>query len=503
MFKSIEDITYNGLKLSDLLGDPTSKTNDEYFLVNEVRGRELFTPNLQLATVPYMDGAYPVFSSVDPRIIEVDFTLKGKSFEDLRKKVDSLNRILNTRGEDTVITFDDEPDMYYYGQYSGYNHSLEHSRLLQGTIEITCTDPYKYSAEIVESFDESVFDIENAGNNSTKPVIRLTAKELTTYALITSGDPENNAYNMIGKPADDEVEIINEKITKLSETGSTLGEWSEAPLSMLGGYGLEKVDGEMTYDDAGIRAGNYGTGDKLHGPAIYREIDPIQDFEIETTFDIISRREIENFRIGINFLDENSNVLGHIGIKDNNRNYKRRIPLARYGEYRGSGRQNGNLIGDSQANDKAREVTLFYLRARRKGNKFSFYIGEWYNHKHVRSWDESYVDVGNEFDGKLKYIVFYVGTYADRVKPSRLRMNDVNVYELQTYTEDQTPYIIYPNDEIEFNHETKEILINGEQVKHLKDFGGGYFDLAPGINMITTTPEGAFDTEITFKEKYL
>src|SRR5690625_6186735 len=70
-------------------------------------------------------------------------------------------------------------------------------------------------------------------------------------------------------------------------------------------------------------------------------------------------------------------MLGHIGIKDNHRNFKRRVPLARYGPYRGGGRENGNLIGDSQKIDNARDTTLFYLRAKREGNTFDFYIGEW------------------------------------------------------------------------------------------------------------------------------
>jgi len=215
----------------------------------------------------------------------------------------------------------------------------------------------------------------------------------------------------------------------------------------------------MGTDGAGIRARSYGTGEELHGPAVFKEISPIQDFEIETTFDIISRREVENFRMGINFLDENMNMLGHIGIKDNSRIYKRRTPLARYGPYRGPGRSNGNLIGDSKKNDQAREATLFYLRAKREGNTFDFYIGEWQSHRHIRSWHEIYRDINNEYIGRLKYITLYIASYADRVTPARLRINSVEVFELTKATVDQTPYIIYPGDIVEFDHVTKDILL--------------------------------------------
>src|SRR5690625_6743137 len=99
-----------------------------------------------------------------------------------------------------------------------------------------------------------------------------------------------------------------------------------------------KRAGKRGTDGAAISPDSYGTGDRLHGPAVFKEINPIQDFEIETTFDIISRREAESWRVGINFLDENMNMLGHIVIKDNHRNYKRRVPQAISGPYRGGGR---------------------------------------------------------------------------------------------------------------------------------------------------------------------
>ena len=68
--------------------------------------------------------------------------------------------------------------------------------------------------------------------------------------------------------------------------------------------------------------------------------------------------------------------------------------------------------------------------------------------------------------------------------------------------EDQTPYIAYPGDVITFDHTTSELLLNGEDVKRLKDFGGEYFDLPKGYTALTVLPEGAFDTKVRFRPRY-
>src|SRR5699024_5200362 len=156
-----------------------------------------------------------------------------------------------------------------------------------------------------------------------------------------------------------------------------------------------------------------------------------------------ARRREANFTRGVNFIDHIMNMLGTIAIKDNSRVYKRRVPLARYGPYRGSGAGNGYLVGENQKNDKERETTLFYLRAKRVGKRFEFYIGEWQNLKHVRNWSGSYNDKRNEFQGKLKYITLYVAKWGDRPNPARLRINSVEVFELVSAMIDQTPYILY------------------------------------------------------------
>src|SRR5690625_1316545 len=122
--------------------------------------------------------------------------------------------------------------------------------------------------------------------------------------------------------------------------------------------------------------------------------------------------------------------------------------------------------------------------------------------KHIIWWHEIYRDLNNQYAGKRKYITLYVASFSNRVTPSRLRINSVEVFELSQTEEDQTPYIIYPGDIITFDHKDEDILINGEPRNDLKNFGGSFFTLEKGLNTIVVTPEDTFETRVSFRERF-
>src|SRR5690625_1192047 len=443
-----------------------------------------------------MNGAHAASSRTPVRYLDVTITAKGNNENSLHKKLERLDELI-PRGRDLTISFADEKDRTYHGRLDAVQGEFLSNIIYRAVLTFICPDPFKYGEEKIIEFSEDSAIIENKGTATAKPIIELTAKEKSTFAMVTLGEDK---FNIIGQPADDDVQIVDSRTSVLYENCSTIGSWQVATSDMIDYARMPKLAVTMVTDGAGIRPDSYGTGDKLHGPAVFKEINPIQDFEIETTFDIISRREAESWRMGINFLDENMNMLGHIGIKDNHRNYKRRVPLARYGPYRGGGRENGNLIGDSQKIDNARDTTLFYLRAKREGNTFDFYIGEWQSQKHIRSWHEIYRDVNNQYAGKLKYITLYVASFSNRVTPSRLRINSVEVFELSQTEEDQTPYIIYPGDVVTFDHVNADVLLNGELSKDT--FFGDFFELNKGVNTLTVSPSNTFDAQVKFRERW-
>src|SRR5690625_7919250 len=102
--------------------------------------------------------------------------------------------------------------------------------------------------------------IKNDSTAYATPIIRLTAKENSTYALIEN---QYDEYMLLGMPADDEQETIETRKSIMYENGSTLSTWRKATNEFIDPQRLHKIDGEMTTDDAGIRARTYGKGDKI------------------------------------------------------------------------------------------------------------------------------------------------------------------------------------------------------------------------------------------------
>src|SRR5699024_5662299 len=161
------------------------------------------------------------------------------------------------------------------------------------------------------------------------------------------------------------------------------------------------------------------------------------DFKIASSFDIISNNELHNFRMEIYFLDENLDMIGKLGVKDNSRVFKRRYGLGRVGPYRGSGPENGYAIGGHNYNrDITSTNTLMHLWVTREGNLYTFYIARWANQKYNWVAKETYLDASGEFSGKLKYITLFICSYKDRIILSRLRINYLLVNELKYITHD-------------------------------------------------------------------
>jgi len=142
------------------------------------------------------------------------------------------------------------------------------------------------------------------------------------------------------------------------------------------------------------------------------------------------------------------------------------------------------------------------MSVKREGNLYTFYIARWRNNRHQNTYTATYRDNNGEYSGRLRYIQIYVGNYKDRAVPRRLRINNLEVFELKRLAVDQTPYILSAGDVVTFDHETEEILINGEDSMRLKDFGADFFRLHSGYNQLTVSPEDTFEAYLRYTNKY-
>lgn len=466
----------------------------EYLTILRGRNRPAWAPvERELISVVGQSGAHLSHNKRQVRTLEVPIFLMADSFSDLQKLKEDLAEWL-IHDEPKKLIFKDEPDRVYYALVSGDLNLEELIRWGSGTITFICPDPFKYSSEETITGTDNLA-IHNDGTADAEPIFELTATKKTTFAMVSDG----TEYNVIGKIADDDVEIVDEKVKVYGLTG--IDGWSSEGTQPYARF--PKIDGTMVYDETGLRPDGYGTGDKIHGPAVMRELnETIDDFEMNAIFDIISERKEDNFRMEIGLLDENFNQLAMIGINDNSKYKNERNGLARMGEYRGAGQ--GYVITESDySHEWKSEATNMHLSIVRENGVYSFKIGRWMSGRLINIINRKYVDVENEYSGKLKYVQVMIGSFGDRRIPFRVRVNRLDIYKLTKLTVDQTPYILDVGDVVTFDHKDEEILINGEPRMDLKNFGGSFFSLPKGQSTILVSPEDSFDTVLKYREKYL
>lgn len=484
MLESIESITFNGINLVDMF---TDDQRGVYLIVNEVRGRGILGIQNTTLDVASMNGVYISGTRTPVRYLEVDITMKGESFEDLRKRIERLNEILDTGDESVEISFSDEPDRTYIGKLDGVNDRLENSKIYQATITILCADPFKYGPEKVVEPSSDTFNVENPGTAPTKPIFELTAKEPVTFAMVSDGE----RYNMIGQPADVDEQVVPRKTTLLDERGDTIDQWDVAPGST----------GSFVQGSLGIQVQSYGTGTGWHGPRLITEIDPTEDFEIEFYVNVRSETPERTFRISTNYYDENMNELGMLRLWDNSDRILRKVVEARVGPYVGDFI---NYPISSQNYDlRTQRVWNGLIRVTRINNIFFFYVARITQAgRHVDTLSTAFPDVNKEFAGPLKFVRIDIAKYGDTPPPNEVGITRIKVSKHHQVLVDQTPYIADVGDIFTFDHSTNELLLNGEDVKSMKDFGGEYFDLPKGYTTLTILPEGAFDTKVRFRPRY-
>lgn len=504
MITSVENLIFNGVDLADSFSDKDSGT---YLIVNSVYGRGITQSDNTLIRVTGMDGAHPSYSRIPVRELVVTLTLKGESFEDLRKRVEVLNGILYTNGKDVPMKFADEPDRTYYGRLDAVTDVVEVSHIYKAELTFICADPYKYAPERILTFPEDVDTaiVDNKGETTVYPTIELTATKKSTFAMISTGGEEDSEYNLIGRPAEIDEDIIDQKTTVVYERGESLDDWTKSGTQLDEG---EVSDGELGTDGSGIHPLSYGTPSGGHqgwyGPALMREINPIQDFEVEMRLRANTNRPGQLYRIEFYLYDENMNVLGKMAVRDYAVYNERYAAEGRVGEFLG-GRKGYQISKDNYLRERDHFHGL--VRMRRIGQRFEVYVArlktgedEGFHHDIL---EVPYTDTANEYQDKLRYIQINILRHTDGPSGSVPRINALKVTELTQATVDQTPYVIYPEDVVTFDHKTEEIFINGEPRMDLKNFGGSFFALEKGDNMLLITPEDSFETRVSLQERYL
>ena len=108
-----------------------------------VSGRESFDMNYserKIGSNLYMQDYYQ-----NSRVIEVEYQLLADSPEELMKKYNVLNGLLNFK--EAKLIFADEPDKYYIGSKTASEAPPKGRLNITSTYQIYCSDPHKYSVQ--------------------------------------------------------------------------------------------------------------------------------------------------------------------------------------------------------------------------------------------------------------------------------------------------------------------------------------------------------------------
>lgn len=479
-----------------------NRIKKDYVYMLRGRRRAAWAPRtVNLLTVPGKPGAYLEGIDIGHRVIEVPIGLVGKNIGGLQKLKEDLAAWLVT-DEPKELIFDDEADRTYFAIVDETLDLDEFVRVGQGTIKFICPDPYKYGPEKEAIFPSDVVSLNYEGTAPGDPVFELEATQPVTFAMIQN---QNEEYMMIGKPADVNQEVVDTKTLILDERGETLDTWSKTP-TQIDGVGAV-VTGSFSTDGVGITVASYGTGERWHGPALIKEVPVTQDFEVEMLCEAQTNRVNETFRIEFYLFDESMNVIGKMNVWDNSTNLYRIEVEGRYGPFIDTFVH--YVISGKNYQFRNWDYYRGVVRMRRVGNTFEFYTAR-INDKgtHYYTLKLPYIDSAGEYLGRLKYVQIHIGTFGSTGYPGQLggsfaRINRIRAYALQKATADQTPYIAYPGDIITFDHVTKDILINGESRKDLKDFGASFFKLQKGENQFVVLPSNSFAVRARYRERFL
>lgn len=462
----------------------------EYLTVLRGRKRPPWAPvQRNLITVTGMTGAHLSQTDTQVRVISVPVFLLADDMSDLQKIKEDMAEWL-IHDEPKPLIFKDEPDRTYYAVVDGSLDLDELVRWGEGVITFICPDPYKYGPEKTVETTSDTFIVENNGTAETEPIITLTAKEPTTFAMISNGEE----YMMVGRPVDVDELAQPRYTTILNDNCSSLVGWTALPNGAQLDTGI--VGGTMhVHGGYGFSAESYGTNPNgWVGPAIRRSLsEALQDFRVEIRI-LANNTSGDVGSLELHLLDENDNVIAILAMRDSTARFAENRAVIQLG-------QAGNRHSFLNYNGGYRATWNDFsgiIRLEREGTEFRGYVAMLDDGRHIRRHTvQPFYDTLGNYQGKLASIVVYDAKAKEYTSYLKV-MNHITVQRINPDVE--IPFIAYPADEIVFDHQTAECYINGEPVSF--DPGADFFALKKGVNNLAVLPENTFDVSIKYRERY-
>jgi predicted phage tail component-like protein len=466
----------------------------EYIQVERGSSRPAWaTVKRNLLTTTGRVGALLQSTDTDPLTLTIKIRIKHpsiKNMEDLQKvKEDLAGWLLHDEAKPLIM--DDEPDRVYYAVVDGTIDTEDKVYMAKGSITFVALDGRKHALKekTVVSRNMSgqeVAQIENLGTAETKPILRVTADAPYTHITLMK---ENGIFNQIGSVVD--LEKYTAKKPKeliFHNSMATTNGWSYA----TGAGGFDgTATGTFASNGYSFQASSFGTvTDKWHGPVMKQSLgipvdNPLVDFELEARIQLSNPINGLYGRVEVYLLDDKNEIVGKLALKNSSGMNTNNIPEARAG----APDVNHYLISSKDYDGKAYANFFGMMRLRKNGSWWEAtfaQVNQTTGRQDARLY-RSYEDPDGRLTRQPTQVAVHVGQYGSR-QTALLAIHDVWVYRINRVTENDIPYIVDAGDEVEFDHVNDIIRINGEERPDLQSYGGDFFELDRGTNIIQSDP---------------
>lgn len=499
-------LIFNGIHVENYF---ENKYEKGFFMVNDIRGRGILSDEIYELSVPRRAGSYYLGKRTPKRVIEIDFSLKGVSLIDIRKRIDELNKLLYTDNP-VEIKFTDEPEYTYYGVKENVEENLEKSNIHQGTITLVCLFPYKvgdlktydfkqeWSTEITSRFV-------NNGSVESPALIEINVKKQSTFLDVWFGDyPLDRNYFRLGYPlAVQETPVQERERVLWDEMASPIG-WTPVTgqvEEMKGTGSFKSRDGYALYCE------DYGQGSDFHGAIAKKNIPggPLQDFEMEAWVRLKSKSIGEMGRVEVLLLDDASNIVARINMNDLYWDAEITKAYMRLGNA-GTPNSIRKLVDTNGTHPNTFNQFYGRLRIARRGKEWSVYVARFKDGTEIddASLPVKWIDeTGNPMTNrKVAQVMIAVCKLGDNPPVDILQIDDLKIWKVNSVGSNARPYIFDPGDKVVIDTESAHVTVNGKDVIHLKDVFSDFPMIIRGNNRIDIMPPEVGKAAVSFREMF-
>lgn len=469
-------------------------TTPSFLIVEKVSFSVLPASQIQSLEVPYRSGAYFIDKKYGVRVFNVDVSIKAPDSYSVMYTADDLAEWLHY-DEPQPLIFRDKPDITYYAIVDSSVDLTKFGQLGRGQITFLCLDPHGYKVENTYALPQvEQVTLTNNGTMPTSPKFTATfTQDTTSFSVVTS-----DKFVTLGSSVNVDEHIVAPAYEVIMEDNmNTTSGWTSANTYIENGV----VEGSFTVSDGKFISTNYGASTTgWHGAALKKSLsESLQDFQVEFIISVSSSNVNELGRAECIMLDANNQTVCKLALKDLFKDHKENQAEMRVGDMSTGTRL---INGGGKKKD---DWDNFYgiLRMQRVNKYWYAYVAKIdSNGKHIKSRSESFTDHNEQYMNPVTQVMVHLGQNGTN-PVCNMSIDKVKVFKKNTVANNALSHIAKIGDVIEIDHNSGEILKNGEPFPESLDLSSDFFMLEKGVNNISVYPQNVADVTVTYKEKYL